>query len=225
MLLQRSTSRIIITNIVYVNFADNIIMITVEYLDSLFINGEIILRNCGAGAPKPGTAVYRDYAMYNISTATIDAVGFYWNDEETVAKLGKEHLNFVFNVRPTQRPLKSSLVKIIRAAKVKENSVSDHYIIYGRDKKYFSAQIDPVSFSIICRYKIEANGYEPKVDINDNILQDNYNVSSWQEMPEEFKNRLISDNFPFLDNIYCWAPKPYGTCVEFEVSKIFNTNV
>lgn len=170
-------------------------MITVESLDALFVSAADILQNCGPGAPDSLAQPLRDYAIYNLDSGLIDAVGFSWVDP---------------------------LTGLTRSAKIKNNSVTDHYIIYGRDQAYFSAQIDPVSKQILCKYKIEPNGYEPKVDIKTGkILQDNFNITSWTLLPEEHKAKLVADQFPFLEQIYCWAPKPYGTCVEFGVSQLF----
>lgn len=164
--------------------------LTDERLRQVIKEARTTLANCGLGAPREGSIVRQDYGMYRLGDDDFLAIGLTWDDD---------------------------VENITRSAKIQNGVVTDHYIIYGRDKPYFSAQIDPVTQEIICKYRIEPEGYEPKVDpVTGEILQSNFNVTP-DKLPQRYLDALEAAGFPYTKRIYCYADKPYGSCVEFGI--------
>lgn len=161
--------------------------LTEERFDSLCGIAERILRNCGPGAPEPDDIVRPDYGMYRLGDDRFLAVGLIWYDKQ-----GR-----------------------FRSAKIQEGVVTDHYVILGEDGPYRSAQIDPVTYEYIAMYKSDPKGTEPKLDpATGKLLQQNF-YTAYHPLPQHYIDELEKVNFPFMDSIFCWADKPYGSCVEF----------
>jgi hypothetical protein len=163
--------------------------LTVEKFDALCVEAKHILINSGAGAPSKYSVILKDYGMYRIGDRDFLNVGLTWHEKNNV----------------------------VRSAKIQDGKVTDHYIIFPKGGHYFSAQIDPVTGKQIALYKNTSNGLEPKLDPKSGqILQQNYYTKYWP-LPEKHLEYLKSVNFPFIDTIFCWAEKPYGTCIEFDM--------
>lgn len=161
--------------------------LTEERFDSLCGIAERILRQCGPGAPAPDDMVRPDYGMYRLGDDRFLAVGLIWHDSE-----GR-----------------------FRSAKIQDGIVTDHYVILGEDGPYRSAQIDPVTYEYIAMYKSDPKGTEPKLDPETGkLLQQNF-YTAYHPLPQHYIDELEKVNFPFMDSIFCWADKPYGSCVEF----------
>lgn len=58
---------------------------------------------------------------------------------------------------------------------------------------------------------------ELKYDMEGELLQTNYMISKFDELPEEYQNALI--DYPDKDKIYGYANKPYGKIVEVNCLK------
>ena len=53
---------------------------------------------------------------------------------------------------------------------------------------------------------------EMKYSKDGELLQVNYAINKFEDMPEEFKTKLT--NFPYKENIFGYAHKPYGMIIE-----------
>lgn len=161
-------------------------VLTIARFHELCISSKEILMNCGAGAPSPGSKIMRDYGMYRLGDDDFLNVGFAWWEGD-----------------------------VFRAAKVQHGRVTDHYIIMTDGGPYYSIQINPETMETIAKYKRLGNGAEPKLDPETNeVLQENFYTSHFP-LPRHYVNALRKVDFPFIEDIYCWAEKPYGSCVEF----------
>jgi hypothetical protein len=150
-------------------------------------SAEQLLRQCGPGSPAASDHVRPDYGMYRLGDTDFLAIGLTWVNSKNQ----------------------------VRSAKIQNGVITDHYIIFGEDSEYRSAQIDPVTEEYIALYKAESAGAEPKLDpVTGELLQQNF-YTAYNPLPAHYLEALEQVNFPFIDAIFCWADKPYGSCVEF----------
>lgn len=163
--------------------------VTLARFERMCVEAEMILRACGPGAPAPSTPVMRDYGMYRLGDDDFLAVGLSWIEPSGEA----------------------------RSAKIQGGAVTDHYVVYGRNGPIFSEQVDPVTREVLARYLNVSDVYEPKVDPKTGeVLQPNY-YTHWASLPAHYLSELRRVRFPYLEQVYCWADKPYGSCVEFSI--------
>jgi hypothetical protein len=157
---------------------------------------EKLLRQCGAGSPDLADIVIPDYGMYRLGDLDFLAIGLTWVDKKNR----------------------------VRSAKIQNGIITDHYIIFGEDSEYRSVQIDPITEKYIAVYKAEHAGFEPKLDpVTGELLQKNF-YTAYYPLPLHYLETLEKVNFSFIDEIFCWADKPYGSCVEFSATPRKNKN-
>lgn len=105
------------------------------------------------------------------------------------------------------------------SAKYQEGKITDVYEIY-EDSEYFSAEINPDTLEIIALYSKTGND---KINPETNeIIQKNIPVKTVYDIPDVECRYLLHVGFPFIDNIFYYAEKPYGKTVEFSVEGLFD---
>ena len=104
------------------------------------------------------------------------------------------------------------------SVKYQGGEITDYYEIYSSGE-YFSSELDMKTMEPVAHY---AEGGNTKIDaITGETMQANYRCKGLDGLPVEFVDRLINDGFPHIDDIFYYAEKPYGDCVEFGLSDIF----
>ena len=126
------------------------------------------------------------------------------------------------------RNIDDKIKKIILA--VLKCNVTDAVYIFGSyGTKYYDSEnsdidiawftnkeIDLITKETIVTYPYEGSN---KTDKNGKVLQVNHLIKGFNELPVYFQNSLLDVDFPFVDDIFYWANKPYGDTIEFGVQK------
>lgn len=166
-------------------------LLTVERIKELATEAEAVLRACGPGAPAEDAELHWDYGMYRLGDDDFWAIGLTWQEGSRT-----------------------------RSAKIRNGQVTDHYVIYGREGEFFSAEIDPRTDEVLALYRNQPDGVEPKLDPHTSeVLQPNQ-YCTYITLPDDYLSELRKIRFVGLAAVYCWANKPYGRCVEFAIGNL-----
>lgn len=166
-----------------------------ESLRLYCLDAERSIRNNGLLLLDDGVQLSWDYAIYRLLDDNFYAIRISWA---------------------------SDIVDHIYSAKydINTQTITDYYIIFPKGGEYFSAQINPITREYIALYRNEGDS-EPKIDPNTGQVLQNNTYACWYDIPLDWQNLLRNHQFNYFDKIYCYSHKPYGKCVEFDISSIF----
>jgi hypothetical protein len=141
--------------------------------------------------PNSNEELKPDYAMYRLGDDNYWAIGLTWERKD-----GR-----VFSV------------------KYHNGIITDLYEIFKGDEDFSSAELDQETLEPLAYY---INGGAIKVDVElSKVLQKNELIlSPKDELPENIYKSLVDMGFPYIERIFYYAEKPYGTTFEFRVGDL-----